>query len=95
MQNYNISKAFMAAAGVSVSYGITNSSTQEYDIKQTAVKRSQQVFLLVDSSKFDAISLMTYCQLNQIDTIITDSAPHDEYTSYINKNSRKIVYSGS
>lgn len=91
LNNFNISKAFMAATGISLTYGITNSSIQESMIKQAAVKRSQQKILLADHSKFDSVSLTTYCQLNCPDIIITDSAPPTEYSDYIKKVGHKLI----
>ena len=59
LKDYNISKAFMAATGISIARGATNSSVEEYELKKLIVEKSDEIFLLVDSSKFDSISLMT------------------------------------
>jgi len=91
LENYNISKAFMASTGISIENGVTNSSMQEYEIKQTAVQRSKQVYLLADSSKFDVVSLMTYCDLKKINLLVTDSRPPQKFYDLFHSYSHKII----
>lgn len=91
LKKYNINKAFMAATGISLSNGVTNSSPLEGEIKKMAVKKSSQVFVLVDNSKFDVCSLITYSDLSDIDYLITDKAPSDEYIEFIEKKKTKLI----
>ncbi|MGR6118027.1 DeoR/GlpR family DNA-binding transcription regulator [Aeribacillus composti] len=91
LQSYNINKAFMASTGISISNGVTNSSPLESEIKQTIVKRSEQVYLLVDHDKFDKYALMTYCRLDEVDYIITDTAPSEQYQEFAKKHNIQLV----
>ncbi|WP_277668808.1 DeoR/GlpR family DNA-binding transcription regulator [Caproiciproducens galactitolivorans] len=91
LQNYNISKAFMAATGFSIASGCTNSSPLESDIKRMAVQRSQQVFLLADRSKCGVVSLITYCNLSKINTLITDEYPPEDICDYIEDHGGRIL----
>lgn len=93
LKAYNINKAFMASTGISISNGVTNASPLESEIKQTVVKRSSEAYLLVDHSKFDKSALMTYCSLDEIDYIITDSAPGEVYDEYAKKHDIQLVIS--
>lgn len=93
LKNYNINKAFMAATGVSLTNGITNSSPLEGEIKKTAVKKSNEVFVLADYSKFNVSSLITYCDLSDVDYLITDKVPPDEYVESIKKNKVNLIVS--
>lgn len=86
LKSYNISKAFMASAGVSIDGGVTNSSTKEYDIKCTAVKRSNWVYLLTSADKFNAVAIMTYCTLDKLSGIITEEAPPQEIAEYMEEH---------
>jgi DeoR family myo-inositol catabolism operon transcriptional repressor len=92
LRGYNINKAFMAATGISATNGASNSSPLEYEIKHTAVQRSRQVFLLADSYKFNVISLMTYCSLEQIDALITDEEPPAEVAELFNEHGHRILF---
>jgi len=91
LQNYNFSKIFLASTGVSIEHGATNASPLECEIKQNLVKQNIPRFLLVDSSKFDKSSLMTYCQLSDIDGIITEKAPSEAYLTYFRQHDVQIL----
>jgi DeoR family myo-inositol catabolism operon transcriptional repressor len=91
LKSYNINKAFMASTGISPSYGVTNASPLESDLKQTAVERSAKVFLLIDNDKFGKYGLMTYCGLEEIDYIVTDESPAEEYREFAEVNQIQLV----
>ncbi|MFD1774262.1 DeoR/GlpR family DNA-binding transcription regulator [Paenibacillus rhizophilus] len=91
LKAYNINKAFMASTGISISSGVTNSSPLESEIKQIVVERSREVFLLVDRCKFGKHALMTYCNLDEIDYLVTDSMPGGDYLEYAKQNEIKLV----
>jgi DeoR family myo-inositol catabolism operon transcriptional repressor len=93
LKAYNIKKAFMASAGISISNGVTHSSPLESEIKKTVVKRSSEIYLLVDHYKFDKYALMTYCGLDEIDYIITDTTPSENYQEYAKKHNIRLVIS--
>ena len=93
IKNFNISKAFMATTGFSISNGVTNSSPLESDIKRTVISKSNEIILLADSTKFNAVSLMTYCDLKDIDILITDKMPDKEISDYILNNNSTILLS--
>jgi len=72
LEQYNITVAMMAATGISASGDVTNSSLIEQEIKRKAVEKSERSYLLVDSSKFERVSLVTYACLNRFTGIVTD-----------------------
>ena len=81
LKQYNIQKAFMAATAVNIKNGVMNSSFDERAVKMLAVEKAEQVYVLADSSKFDKSALLTYCDLDQLNLIITDG----ENKAYIDK----------
>ena len=81
LKQYNIQKAFMAATAVNIKNGVMNSSFDERAVKMLAVEKAEQVYVLADSSKFDKSALLTYCNLEQLNMIITDG----ENKAYIDK----------
>lgn len=92
LQDCNISKAFMAANGVTVQNGVTQSTSIEFAIKKSVVARSDRVYLMMESRKFGAVSLLTYCQLDQVDAIVTEKRPPDEFvTAYAELGGRIIT----
>lgn len=73
----------MATTGFSISNGVTNSSPLESDIKRTVISKSSKIILLADSSKFNSVSLMTYCDLEDIDILVTDKMPDKNISDYL------------
>lgn len=91
LQTLNISKAFMAANGISVQNGATQSTSIEFAIKKSVVDRSDNVILMVENRKFGAVSLLTYCPLNKINYIVTDKAPLPEFSDAFLAMNGKIL----
>jgi len=90
LQNYNITKAFMASTGISMLSGATNASLEECVIKKAVIARSKTKYLLIDRSKFDVTALMTFCSLELIDGIITDAKPPQAYIDYFAENGHML-----
>lgn len=67
-------KSFMATTGLSNDGRLNVSSYLEYEIKQLAVRQSEQRILLCDSAKFGAAGFLSYATLNDINVLITDSS---------------------
>lgn len=88
----NINKAFMAATGVSLKSGITNSSQEEYWIKKEVIENTEQKFLLIDHSKFDKAALLTYSSFSNIDIVITDQAPEKKYQDFFNQEQIQCIH---
>jgi len=82
LKNYNIRLAFMAATGLSF-HGATNSSSLEYEIKQTAVEICEKAVLLVNQEKFGVTGLMTFAPVSAFHTVVTDARPSDEYVQWL------------
>jgi len=82
LSTYNISKAFFCCTGVSVENGLTNASIEEYLVKEAVAHNSHTKILMADHTKFGKFALMTYCQLSDIDHIITDCQPDNRFTEY-------------
>ena len=70
LEKYNIKKSFMASSGISQTGMITNSSPPEYEIKKAAISNSQEVYLLIDSSKYGKSAMMTYAEISEMSKIV-------------------------
>ena len=86
LKDYNISKAFMASTGVSIEHGATNASPLESEIKRSLMGKAAQKFLLADTSKLDVASLMSYCELKDLDGVIMEKTPPAHYVEYLENN---------
>ncbi len=69
--------AVMSAGGISLD-GITNSHGLLIDIQRAMIKGAQRVIFCFDHTKFNRKSVLPLCDLDCVDTIVTDSgAPAD------------------
>jgi len=91
LKRYNIAKAFMATTGVSITKGITNSSSFEYDIKKYVVESCDKVILLADSTKLGRISLTTYYDLKDIHIFVTNAQPVKEYLEFFTLHGIELI----
>lgn len=91
LSTYNVKKAFLAATGITIENGATNSSPEETCIKEMAVKKSLEKYLLVDSSKFGVVSLLTYGNVEDFTGIITDGVPADAFLEYAEEHQVKVI----
>ncbi|WP_312422384.1 DeoR/GlpR family DNA-binding transcription regulator [Anaerospora hongkongensis] len=91
LKKFNISKAFMASTGISITKGITNSSSFEYDIKRYMVEHCDTVVVLADATKLGRVSLTTYCELKDIHVFITNELPGDEFVDFFENNNIQLI----
>ena len=83
----------MATTGVNLNYGVMDSLITDNAIKKSVVKRAQEVYLLVDHSKFNKITIKLYCQLNDINFLITDKEPPENIKNVMDNFGCKIIVS--
>lgn len=83
LQNYNFTKCFMGANGISLTAGISTPDRNEALVKSTAINRSRIAYVLADHSKFDRIASVTFAQMGSIQ-IITDKLYNKKFTAKSN-----------
>lgn len=91
LKNYNISKTFFASTGYSIENGVTSDSPLECEIKQYLIELKQEKVLLADSSKVGITSLLTFCQLKDMDYLIMDQKPPQDYQEHCAKHQIKLL----
>lgn len=84
--------ALMAATGVSIRQGLSNTTYFEAEIKQVVVSKSKRILLLADHTKFGCDAPLQYCPLHQINVLITDQCPPKEYMDFFARHAIDVVY---
>jgi DeoR family fructose operon transcriptional repressor len=77
----HIQKAFFSCSGFSLERGMTEVHLGEAQIKQKAIKSSQHVIALIDSSKFGTDDLTSFARPEQITCLITDAGLSPEWVA--------------
>ena len=85
LRKYHFNRCFIGTDGIDRENGLTTSDIEESMVKTEAIKRSEEVYILADSSKFGLVASITFAPL-EAGTIITDQLPEPEY-----RNSAKII----
>lgn len=86
LQQINISKAFVGARGLTARVGLTDVNGEEVELKRAIVDSAKEVIAVIDASKWDQIALATFCPLERLTRIITDT----QAPSHMVKQVRKL-----
>lgn len=78
IRNYHVDKLFLGAKGITIA-GPTDSYEAEAHLKKTMVESAKETILVVDSSKFNEIALVSITPLEVINKVITDEGIPSEY----------------
>lgn len=65
---------FIGVSGLSAE-GYFDYSLEDTEIKKTLISRARQKVVLLDSTKFDRMSVALVARMNEIDSLITDAPP--------------------
>jgi len=73
LQRIHISKAFFGARGFTLTEGLTDVNSEEVELKRTIVNTAKEVIAIIDHSKWNHVAFATFCPLERLSTIITDT----------------------
>lgn len=91
LKSFNIDKAFMGVAAVSIDKGITHSALEEVEINQAILEVSQKCYLLADYSKFNKVSLTKLADLTMFDGFIFDDKSPEIYREFCRTNNIEMI----
>jgi len=89
-RNYHVDKLFLGAKGVTGA-GLTDSYEREAELKKVMIESAEEVFLLVDSSKFGKIALVNIAPLEVIDKVITDEGIPPEHKKLLSEQNIELI----
>ena len=89
IEDMNADIFFFSCGGFSLESGATEFREDNVEVKMAFLKRSKLHILLCDNSKFDNLLFYNSIPLDQIDYIITNQRPPEEY---IKKIKGKLIY---
>lgn len=82
---------FIAATGVSIERGLTNTTYFEAEIKRKVVQCAGRVVLLADHSKFGVASTISFFRFEDLYAVVTDQKPSREYLDAMQNNNIKLI----
>lgn len=72
---FHVDIAICSCKGLDSDMGITDSNERDSEIKKSFFKAANRKVLAIDSSKFDKTSFVKVCDVNDIDSVVTDTDP--------------------
>lgn len=73
LKEITCSKLFLGVDGIDIDFGITTSNIEEAELNKAMMDVASKTIILADSSKFGRKGFGKICDIDKIDTIITDA----------------------
>jgi DeoR family transcriptional regulator of aga operon len=78
LQHINADKLFLGVDGIHFEFGLTTPNLMEARVNQLMIKKSIEVYLVSDSSKFGKRSMSFIADVSSVQQVITDKGIHDD-----------------
>jgi DeoR/GlpR family transcriptional regulator of sugar metabolism len=91
LEQVHISKAFVGARGLTLRAGLTDVNAEEVELKRAMVEAANEVIALIDSSKWNQVTLATFCPLERLKLIITDTQAPASMVKQVRKLGVEVV----
>lgn len=90
--SFHADKAVFSCKGIDMQKGITDANEMFSQVKQTMLESAQQKILAVDHTKFDKVAFSEICMISDIDLVVTDIRPSDEWMAYFREKGIECLY---
>ncbi len=94
IEPFHFNKCFLGCDAISLQGGFMSNRITLSSLNSKIVERSNQAFVLADSSKFDHNAFATYAAIDQLHCVITESLPSDKLTTAIQRLGSQIIVAG-
>ena len=78
LEGIHIKTAIVGARGFTLTEGLTDINSGEIELKRAIVEMAKEVVAVIDASKWGHVAFATFCPLDRITTIITDTQAPQE-----------------
>ncbi|MFP4311635.1 MAG: DeoR/GlpR family DNA-binding transcription regulator [Nitriliruptoraceae bacterium] len=91
LDTINAATAFIGCNGIDVERGVTNVNLPETEIKRLILRASQRRVVCADSTKLGQVALAHVCDLDDVDTLITDEKADPELVAALRDTGLEVV----
>ena len=92
INSFNVDKAVFSVKGIDIRHGMTDSNESEAQVKMALIQAAKKKILAVDSSKFNKISFTKVGEIKDVDMVITDRKPSDEWLSKFEAEGIYVIF---
>lgn len=94
IMNFNTDLALISINAISLEKGLTDFRQGETEVINAMLKGAKRKIVVADSSKFETVSYLNICGLDQIDAIVTDSNMDSGLLDLYKKHHVSIINAG-
>lgn len=92
IQMFNVDIALVSCNALHKDLGVLDSYENEVEIKKAMMGQASETALLIDHTKFDSSVFLRFADLDEIDYIITDTKPSDEWIEICKQRKITLIY---
>ena len=92
IKKYHVDILLISCKGLDYEKGALDSNAAEAEIKKLMLEQALEVALLADHSKFNKTAFVQLLQLKNVDYIVTDKKPDDQWLQFCEKNQIQLIY---
>ncbi|OAH09755.1 DeoR/GlpR family DNA-binding transcription regulator [Streptomyces jeddahensis] len=85
---------FLGVHGISVEAGLSTPNLAEAETNRRLVHSARRVIVVADHTKWGTVGLSSFAELEQVDTLVTDSGLPPEARAEISEHLRRLVVAG-
>ncbi|MGR9048081.1 DeoR/GlpR family DNA-binding transcription regulator [Halobacillus faecis] len=90
LKSYHVDQAFIGVVGISDS-GLSIAHEEDGMVKRNMIKQAEQVIVLADHTKFGVTEFFTFAELEDVDVIITDQLPDEEFQQRLQEHHVDLI----
>lgn len=92
IRKYNASLALIGCNGIDMEKGILDSYENDVEVKRVMAEQADEVAVLVDHTKFGQVAFLQVIDMSQVNYIITDQKPSDEWMKFCKEKEIKLIF---
>lgn len=92
VEGFHVDLAVCSCKGIDVNSGVTDSNERDSQIKKAFFGSATRKVLAVDSSKFDKVSFVKVCGLNEVDYVVTETDPGEAWKKRLNELNTNVIF---
>lgn len=90
LSDYIVDKVFIGVVGISEK-GLTIAHEEDGVVKRKMMQQAKQVIVLADNTKLGKTDFFRFADLHNIDLLITDKTPSQEFRDLLNENDVELL----
>ncbi|MCY4147837.1 MAG: DeoR/GlpR family DNA-binding transcription regulator [Gammaproteobacteria bacterium] len=91
VRRFNVRHAILSIGGINAENELLNFGLDEADFSRAVIRQAASVNIVADYTKFSRHALVKVCDVEDIDTFITDRAPPKPFQRLLSENDTSLV----